>query len=570
MEQEENASIVLANRKGGFAWLSAKPESRYQGLFFRLGKNVYKTVADISVNEPVKAITNMLWGVQRDYASVSQRLTMPYGKNAMLVEFSSPCKSQLLLDCKLIDDNREWGRLYEVSSGKDCFVVSFKKRNDRRDSGKNDEFDLYVAVAGKGIEFAPVKDWVENNYPYDESRKSAPFSRWVYNAGTVTGQRYAIGAGLSKKQAVSEAKRAINSRIVLIHKQMREVSRISHPKAPMPKQVSLAYQCACSALDSLSVDDEGLYAGVPWFYQFWVRDEAVSCNALRMIGRDKLARNILRRHLSSFGKELPVSHGSSALKTIDGPGWVALRYYQNKDLFPAKEQKKANASLRSAFNALKNQMHNGLVVNGPLETWMDTSAGKDVRDGARIEVQALALVLAHALGEHEFERDLVQRVRETFWDGSCLHDGLNDPTARPNVFIAAYAYPDLLSRHEWEKCFDTVLPKLWLPWGGLASIDKSNELFTDHYTGQDNVSYHRGDSWFWLNNLAALVLYRSNAAKYKNYISQIIEASSHEIMQLGAVGHHAELSSARALSSRGCISQAWSSAMFIELCNELF
>ncbi len=568
---EESASALLANRCGGFVWFAAHPESRYQGVFFRVGDYVFKTIADISVGEPLQGLTSMLWGVQRDYATISQRLTMPYGRNALLVEFSSPASADLLLDCKMIDDNREWGRNYEVRQEKNCVVISYKKRNDDRDDNSrwNAEYCLFVAVAGNDISFVPLAKWVEHHYPFDEHRKSPPYSRWVYNAGTINAQRFVIAAGRTKKEAVAEAKRVLNSRMLLIHKQMKEIFQ---PKVPMPKRISLAYQCACTALDALAVNDEGLYAGIPWFYQFWIRDEAVSCNALRIIGRDKLAKNILKRHIGSLtGRRLPSAFSGYGLDTIDGPGWLALRYQQNAGLFSKKEQAMAEKKLRSVFNVLKARMQNGLVHNGPLETWMDTSVDdKDTREGARIEIQALVLVLARVLGEKEFEKDLVQRVRETFWDGRLLYDGLNDPTIRPNVFIAAYAYPELLSRAEWEKCFDTVLPRLWLPWGGLSSIDTSHELFTDHYTGQDNVSYHRGDSWFWLNNLAALVLYRSNAAKYKKYIEQIIEASSHEILELGAVGHHAELSSARALSSHGCISQAWSSAMFIELCNELF
>ncbi len=568
---EESASALLANRRGGFAWFGTHPESRYQGVFFRIGNYVFKTVADIAVGEPLHGLTSMLWGVQRDYATMSQRLTMPYGKNALLVEFSSASRADLLLDCKLIDDNREWGRNYEVSQEKGCVVIKFQKRNDPRDdnSSFNIEYYLFVAVAGNNLGFVPLAKWVEHNYPFDEHRKSTPYSRWVYNAGTISAQRFAIAAGRTKKEAVAEARRVLNSRMLLIHRQMKEIFQ---PKTPMPKKISLAYQCACTALDSLSVGDEGVYAGIPWFYQFWLRDEAVSCNALRMIGRNRLAKNILKRHIGSLSsKSLPAAFSGYCLDTIDGPGWLGLRYQQNSDLFSKKEQVFMVKKLRNAFNALKAMMQNELVHNGPLETWMDTSVdGRDTREGARIEIQALMLALARALGEKEFEKDLVQRVRETFWDGSMLHDGLNDPTIRPNVFIAAYAYPWLLSREQWEKCFDTVLPRLWLSWGGLSSIDTSHELFTDHYTGQDNVSYHRGDSWFWLNNLAALVLYRSNAAKYKKYIEQIVEASSHEILELGAIGHHAELSSARALSSRGCVSQAWSSAMFIELCNEMF
>jgi hypothetical protein len=570
---EESATILLANKQGGFAWLGAHPESRYQGVFFRLKGSVYKAVADLRMAEPLQDVTNHLWGVQRDYGSVSQRITMPHGSNALLVEFSAPASFDLLLDCKLIDDNREWGRNYSVSQEKDCVVIKFLKKNDSRDDNSAaGEFSLYLALCGDKFDFSFAGNWVEQHYPWDEHRGSAPWRRWAFNAGAVRAQRFVLAAGLTKKDALAEARRVLRNRVSLLNKQVQEVSGVIAHKLKIPKSVDLAYECARNSLDSLATADEGLYAGIPWFYQYWVRDEAVSCGALRSIGRKKLVKSILLRHLAKLGKEgIPFAFSGHSLRTVDGPGWVALRYAQNRDLFAAREQKKAEAALRKSFTALTQNLKDGLVANNPLETWMDTGVGgKDVRDGARIEVQALTLALARTLGEKEFEWQLARRVRETFWNGSYLHDGLGDPTIRPNVFIAAYAYPDLLTKSEWEKCFDAVLPKLWLPWGGLSSIDTSHELFTDHYAGQDNVSYHRGDSWFWLNNLAALVMHRVNAKKYRKYIDRILEASSHEITALGALGHHAELSSARALSSHGCQSQAWSAAMFIELCEEVF
>jgi len=156
-------------------------------------------------------------------------------------------------------------------------------------------------------------------------------------------------------------------------------------------------------------------------------------------------------------------------------------------------------------------------------------------------------------------------VREKFWNKSYLADGLGDWTIRPNIFIAAYIYPELLTRSEWTTCFNTILPKLWLRWGGLSSIDKSHELFTAKSTGESVQSYHRGDSWFWINNLAALVMKKVNKDVFKKYIDAITLASTKEILYSGAIGHHAEISSASSLKSEGCLAQAWSAAMYIEL-----
>ncbi len=559
---DEHASTLLTNRHGGYAWLAAQPESRYQGVFFRLGDTLFRTVAHLGINQPLRGITNMLWGVQREYETMRQRLTMPAGTNALLVELSTPVPVELVFDCKNINDNREWGREYAIARAGNTLVITFRKRNDARDDNRvhDKEYDLHLALAGEHIEFFPVQQWIEHRYAYDESRKSQPWSRWVFNAGTVHAQSFVIAAAHSKAQAVREAQQVLRARMRLVHHDVQHVEKTIRHVPLQNKKLDLAYQCARHALDALVVDNKELVAGYPWFYQQWTRDALVSSKALALIGHHALAKKLVQHFAAQ--KELFTRPGSQ-LHAADAAGWIAMRMHDLASLFTAKEKEKVLAGLQKHYQQL--HFDQGLVVHGAHETWMDS----EPREGARIEVQALATTLAQTLGKHDTVHALRHRVRETFWNGTFLHDGLNDATIRPNVFIAAYAYPDLLSREEWEKCFNTILPKLWLSWGGLATIDKNDPSFHDAHTGEDPASYHHGDSWFWLNNLAALVLHRTNQAKYKSYINQILEASSHEILELGAIGHHAELSSARALSSHGCVSQAWSAAMFIELCHEL-
>jgi glycogen debranching enzyme len=126
-----------------------------------------------------------------------------------------------------------------------------------------------------------------------------------------------------------------------------------------------------------------------------------------------------------------------------------------------------------------------------------------------------------------------------------------------------------LTNKEWEICFDNTLKSLWLDWGGLSTIDKNNTLFTEESTGEDVKSYHRGDSWFWINDLTALVLNKISNKKFQKQIKRIISASTEEILWKGCIGCHAELSSAKELQSRGCWNQAWSDAMFIEMVDEV-
>ena len=260
-------------------------------------------------------------------------------------------------------------------------------------------------------------------------------------------------------------------------------------------------------------------------------------------------------------------------------------YLKNCNLIMRKKENEYHRTLYEIESALEKSI-NGLLkyhtkasfeVNDKLETWMDTELENDNRIGIRVEIQALRLSMYKLMFEltqnqkyKVFENILKMKVKDKFWNGRILADGLNDFTLRPNIFIAAYAYPELLTNKEWEDCFDNALKKLWLDWGGLSTIDKNNPLFTEASTGEDIKSYHRGDSWFWINNLTALVLNKINKNKFKKNIQKIIEASTEEILWKGCIGCHAELSSAKELSSKGCFNQAWSNAMFIEMVGEVF
>ena len=163
-----------------------------------------------------------------------------------------------------------------------------------------------------------------------------------------------------------------------------------------------------------------------------------------------------------------------------------------------------------------------------------------------------------------------ERVKAHFVSGRFLLDGVGDPKIRPNLFLACYIYPNLLAGEEWESAFDAVLPELYSGWGGVSSIGKSDPLYCPAYIAKDDQSYHRGDSWYWVNNLVAIVLNRVNKEKYKGIIETIAQASAKEISEMGIIGYHAELSPAEVQGSTGSLAQTWSSALYIELMHELY
>jgi glycogen debranching enzyme len=135
-----------------------------------------------------------------------------------------------------------------------------------------------------------------------------------------------------------------------------------------------------------------------------------------------------------------------------------------------------------------------------------------------------------------------------------------------------------LTREEWIQVFDYNLSRLWCDWdlgegvkgGGLSTIDKSHYLYQPYYTGIDNKSYHRGDSWFWVNNVAAIGMYRLDKKRYGGYIKEILTSSAHDILYWGFIGYSSELASSGWFKSGGCLCQTWSIATYIELVHEIF
>jgi glycogen debranching enzyme len=193
------------------------------------------------------------------------------------------------------------------------------------------------------------------------------------------------------------------------------------------------------------------------------------------------------------------------------------------------------------------------------------------RAGMRIEVQAGRLALYKLLfeetGNDQYKillEEAEKKTIETFFKNGTLLDAPDDPTVRPNVFLAYCMYPEFLAKEDWEKCFDKILPELYLPWGGISSVSQSDKKFKCKDEGENCAGYHNGDSWYFLSDLAATALYEINPAKYSKYINGIMEASTREILYMGAIGHHGEISSAESQQSLGCAAQLWSSAMYLE------
>lgn len=589
-------SFLLTNRRGGFLLLSSVPYSKYHGACFRQGDDVFKVIEDIRLDKPsFRDIVYHMWMSERQHQDVSESFFMPLGRDAIVYELDREASFSLILDCKHLYDSRMWGRNYEIYEDGDIVVIRFTKKTDSREDQTHgyEEKTIYACFRKTGLVYTVNDRWENTHYEYDASRGTQPAERYVYNAVNIKGSRLIVCYGTD----LSEAKEQLSYVESYLDKLKSEAQR--HTVTLLGKgitsdhEINLAYLSSLHAVDQLMIDDEGktnMYAGIPWFFQFWSRDELTSLGSLTLTGRYEEAITVLRKYLQNITEDgrIPNRLPGSELGSIDSIGWLVFRFSQlRKKLMDSGrlDEIMSDEVFRDMCNRIEiainrftvSNTKDQLVHNKKNETWMDTDFnGEDGREGARIEMQAMLLksysFLYEITGNYKYRRseeDLKRKVREEFFRDNTLADGLGDFTVRPNVFIAAFIYPELLTKDEWTKVFETAIERLWCDWGGLSTIDKESHLFQEYYTGEDNRSYHRGDSWYYINCIAAIALHRINPARFKDFIAAIVTSSTKEILYHGIIGHHAEVSSAKEMTSSGCQAQLWSSAMYIELLHEL-
>lgn len=570
--------MLLTNTKGSFFYWQEDPTSRYHGLFVRENGVMLKTIAGLrlGVRMAAKRVTNRFFSFEIErQGGVRETFFLDPDSNSLVWQANEAITLSVLLDGKEIFDNSEMGRFYEIGAQEGCVIIEFIKREDGSLKRR-----FFMAIAGLGG--SKVKnEWIQERYAWDCARNDPPFDRYVFHAADFFGKKFVFSVAQEKDAAIAEAKRVYDNAETIKKSLDAEGERFAHKYGQSigDEEIRMAYCASKYSLQHMEVKDEwknseGLYAGIPWFAQFWLRDFAISSSQLV----PSVARAIFVRYLNQW-----VVKGT--LRGYAGPGELACAdteglffrcaaHLMQIGVLQGEEARKTKELLTSFMkDELPARMHDGLVHNGLKETWMDTEYQGFGRQGARIEIQALTLAMMRFAGvlmkDTTYflkEAELLRAVRTAFWDGAMLADGAGDATQRPNIFLAHHFYPDLLLRHEWEKAFESALKELWLSWGGIASIAKTHPSFCGDDRGCDdrNRSYHHGDTWFFINNYAALSLFEINAEKFRPYIDALLSASTNDILWEGALGHHSEVSSAEHYVPRGCLAQSWSAASYCD------
>ncbi|MBS3119490.1 hypothetical protein J4475_01560, partial [Candidatus Woesearchaeota archaeon] len=536
IKELDSPRFLLADQ-GNYFSLPTLKRSRYDG-FFVFNETMYRVIDSIGTGESperVEVHPNLINAISR-----SNAITYHLSESSLILQAKNKESFTISLDCRQSYDTRKFGKNYKILFYHGLVLVTFEKQSDEREdtSGGEKEFTLFIAIKHDGS-FIKTDKWREVAYQTDVERNSPPADWWVYDAVRINAKKIVVTAGFHRDLVVKEAE-----------------EKFSKPvnEADVTDEAALTF--ARGNLHAL-IANNSLLAGLPWFFQNWSRDTMISLKGLAMMGETGMVKNILEKSVMQLTEEGRLKNINNkgyetAEASADGVLWFTLRMDECLKLFTRKEKLIISKILEHNFARLwKAHSKDELMTNGHKQTWMDTDWEDEGRAGARIEIQALTLrylaLLCRLTKKTVYadeEKLMRKRVKDVFFREGKLWDGPSDPTQRPNIFLAYYAYPKLLAKKEWEIVFDAALGELWLDWGGLATISRHHPHYSSMHTGENNQSYHRGDSWYFVNNIAAMAMNSVNPRKYREKIRKIMEASTKDILWLGVCGTASELSSA--------------------------
>lgn len=311
-----------------------------------------------------------------------------------------------------------------------------------------------------------------------------------------------------------------------------------------------AWKWAVASFDALNMDEQvtglgkGIYAGYPWFQDYWGRDSFIALRALTATGQFELASDNLESFLkfqnldttsTEFGK-IPnrVRPNETIYNTADATPRLIIeadRYiaYSGDTAFARRIFPNIDAAVRGTIQYRTDS--DALLRHGPADTWMDAvgAAGPfSPRGDKAVDIQALWIdALAAASNIAKFKRGteaekLIERSDSTralalesfqlafrnpsysssseaiplLFDAVRLN-GASSVELRPNALFATHLIPGTQPKRD---IVEQVTSRLGTPWG-LMSLDPSDAKYLPYHKAEplydQDASYHNGIVWLW-------------------------------------------------------------------------
>jgi glycogen debranching enzyme len=365
---------------------------------------------------------------------------------------------------------------------------------------------------------------------------------------------------------------------------------------------ALAWLQLCGGQLVARQQGQGIYAGLPWFDDYWGRDTFISFIGLLLVpGRFAEARAVL----TDFAAQQDSTPGSPTFgrvpnrarpdeviyNTADGtPRFVAsIADYVDwsgdativPELWPAVRRALEGALAHSVDGE-------GLMVHADADTWMDakeagtrpfTPRGTRANDIQALWLRQLTVTgrFARQLGHTQIARQcarLEPQVRAAFarrfldpaggrMADRIAADGTPDFTLRPNLLFALDLVDDPALRRQ---LVEQVARRLVVPWG-VMSLDPEDPGFHPVHEAPElwhkDFAYHTGTVWLWLNGeMIGQLVREGHVGQAWTLFARMLRQALEE----GAVGCLSELRDAMPRGGEaegrlsGTFAQAWSHA----------
>lgn len=380
------------------------------------------------------------------------------------------------------------------------------------------------------------------------------------------------------------------------------------------KQLNRAVSWNILSLDALIMKQTGygIYAGLPWFNDYWGRDLFISFpGAVLVTGQHDVAADILRSFAKYQNKDIDSKNfgrmpnrlrpDEIIYNTTDGTPRFVIALYQYwqytgdtsliEELYPAVRR-----SIEGPMSYWVND--EGYLTHEDADTWMDAKIDNRIpyspRGNRANDIQALwykqlkyGSKMADLTGNDKNAqkwRDVAEKVQANFKrdfldeEHSYMADRLTksdsaDYKLRPNQLFALDMIEDESTRWNITK---QVWQHLVYPWG-VASLDQRDSLFHpyhDDYPGwHKDQAYHNGTVWIWNNGIA---MQRMLEAEQVSQAYRLFDNMNHQTLNRGAAGCLAENADAHPRDGKewarlsGTFSQAWSSAEYLRVWYQYF
>lgn len=417
-----------------------------------------------------------------------------------------------------------------------------------------------IGKAGKSfsVSFAPKSEYKEHN-PGSLQRCFLPGDYEVsfdMEAGEETEIPFIFSCSA---KSLDEAAHGFDSASSGWQDMLKEKIRVSGPGKQLirtpDKALNKAFAWNVMALKSLvhhSKDGTGIFAGFPWFLEFWARDSFISLPGLNHIGEFEVSRKILEMFMS---KNVP--------SKIDTEGNIERGFADTYPLFVLALHHYANASgdldflkksgKEPVLASREVKMEGGLVVHDPEKTWMDSYH----RGKSAIEVQSL---WAGALRNynHGLSKQLEGKIMAEYWNPKAGYflDSKNPDTEDLTANALAPLCLDQADGQNVSDSLSKLQSEFTAKWGLRTRSSQDKDYKPD--------AYHKGSVWGLTTGVAACAFLKHGRVEQGlGYLKAMASEMGDNL-----VGGSAEALDAETGKLLGCGMQAWSSAMFITAVDE--